>query len=111
MDIGRRAAEMATSRLFLSSPRGSLGSFIPLMMDSQGFYHRPDRFRAQGSPLAAVLWPSETPKPVSGILKPPADSALRYWSFGVVPGVPARLTTGLVVLPNGSQGYATAAKR
>ena len=111
MDIGRRAAEMATSRLFLSSPRGSLGSFISLLMVSQGFYHRPDRFRARCGPRAAVSWPSAAPKPAFRIPTPPADSALRYWCFGGVPRAPARLTTCLVVVLNVSQGFPRVAKR
>ena len=111
MDTVRRGAKMATSRLFLSSPRGSLGSFIPLRMVSQGFYHRPDRFRGRFGPRAAVLWPSEAPKPVSRIPNPPADSALRYWCFGGVPRAPARLTACLVVVLKLSQGFPRAAKR
>ena len=53
MDIGRRGAEMTTPRLFLTGPRDSLGLFRPLGTGSQGFYHRPDRFRARGGPQLA----------------------------------------------------------
>ena len=98
MDIGRRAAEMATPRLFLTGPRDSLGLFMPLGTGSQGFYHRPDRFRVRGGPQRAVLLPPGAPKPASGILNPPADSALHYRSFGGVTRGPARLTVGPVVL-------------
>ena len=111
MDIGQRAAEIVASRLFLSSPRGRLGSFISLLMVSQGFYHRPDRFRGRCGHRATVLWPSEAPKPVSRIPNPPADSALHYWCFGGVPRAPARLTACLVVVLNVSQGFPRAAKR
>ena len=111
MDIGQRAAEIVASRLFLSSPRDSFGSFIPLATGSQSFYRRADRFHARGGPQRAVLLPPGAPKQASGIPTPPADSALHYRSFGGVPRPPARLTAGLVMLTTGSQSFPPAAKR
>ena len=62
MDIGRRAAEIVASRLFLTLSDDSLGFFIPVRVGRKGFYRRADRFRPRSGPRAAVVMSPEAPK-------------------------------------------------
>ena len=111
IDIGRRAAEMVASRLFLTLPRDSLGLFIPLRVGRKGFCHRSDRFRTRSGPRAAVVMSPEAPKwclkwsSTSGYCK------CEKWSFGAVPRAPARLTACLLMVLTGGKGFAPAATR
>ena len=111
MDIGQRAAGIVASRLFLSSPRDSLGSFIPVKVGRKGFHRCGDRFRVRSDPRAAVVMSPEAPK---WYLKwsPTSEYGEREkWSFGAAPRAPARLTACLLMVLTGGKGFAPAATR